>query len=267
MRELLLSLVAMVGAAVAVLPALGAGSSPPTTASFTAIDNKWEVSGSTATRVTIAQGGTVTFSYPSGVSIHNADFSHGPEPSSCIQTSGPNSGPVPPLPNQPTVRGWSGSCTFNTPGTYTFFCDVHRFMTGTIVVQAPGTTTSSSTTTPSGPPRPAPATFVVAARQRGTVVRATMKISAAGAGGRLVANLFATRAALGLHPRRGATRVGQLSRSSLQSRTVRLSIPLDAVAIHALRKHRRLQLTLKITVRSLQGARASAARKVLLRVR
>jgi plastocyanin len=294
-RKLLLSLVAMLGVAVAVLPALAVGNSPPTTASFTAVDFNWEVSGSSATQATIAQGGTVSFSYPSGISEHNADFSGGPQPSSCKQTAGTNSGAVPPLPHSPAVVGWSGTCTFNTAGTYTFHCDLHPFMTATIVVQAPvtttsttqsttrsttqssgTTTTSSTTTTRSSSPSPGRGespllggtgrAIAVAAHQRGTAVRATVKISAAGAGGELVADLFASRAALGSHPRPGIVRVGHVSRRSLHAGTNRLSIPLDAAARHALRKHRHLELTLKITVRSLHGAHSSTARKVVLRL-
>jgi plastocyanin len=48
-------------------------------------------------------------------------------------------------------RGQSGSHTFTTPGTYTYFCKVHPFMHGTIVVLAstsPTTTTTPATTTP-----------------------------------------------------------------------------------------------------------------------
>jgi hypothetical protein len=26
------------------------------------------------------------------------------------------------------VTFWTGSCTFNTPGTYTFHCDLHTFV-------------------------------------------------------------------------------------------------------------------------------------------
>jgi hypothetical protein len=123
-----------------------AGTTPPSTASFTAVDYAWEVSGSTATQATIAQGGTVTLGYPTGGSHHNADFGTRLSPTSCHQAAGTDSGSVPPLPHQPTAQGWSGSCVFDTPGTYTFHCDLHHFMTATIVVQGPGTTSSTSST-------------------------------------------------------------------------------------------------------------------------
>jgi plastocyanin len=126
------------------------GSAAPGTASFTAVDmgssHFWYVTGTTSTQATIAQGGTVTFSYPSGSSRHNVDFGSGPQPSSCTQTAGPNSGAVPPLPHVPTAPGWSGSCTFNNAGTYIFICDLHPNMISTIIVQAPEATTSTSRT-------------------------------------------------------------------------------------------------------------------------
>jgi hypothetical protein len=66
---------------------------------------------------------------------HNVDFDAA-QPTSCTQTSGRNSGAVPPLPGSPDVQGWMGTCRFDTPGTFTFACDAHPFETGTIVVLA-----------------------------------------------------------------------------------------------------------------------------------
>jgi plastocyanin len=43
--------------------------------------------------------------------------------------------------------GQSASHTFTTPGTYTYYCIVHPFMRGTVVVLANTTTTTTSTTT------------------------------------------------------------------------------------------------------------------------
>jgi hypothetical protein len=155
LRLLLMPVVGLAGVGVATIlaaiPTLASGgpltdTAPPSTASFTAVDYAWEVTGGTATKATIAQNGTVTFGYPTGSDHHNAAFGTGPQPTSCTQTAGPSSGSVPPLPHQPSVQGWSGACTFDTPGTYTFHCDLHRFMTATIVVQPSTTSTSSSST-------------------------------------------------------------------------------------------------------------------------
>ena len=54
-------------------------------------------------------GATVNFSYPTGASMHNADFGSGPQPTSCTQGAGPSTGSVPPLPHSPTAPGWSGT--------------------------------------------------------------------------------------------------------------------------------------------------------------
>jgi plastocyanin len=293
----------LLGAATAIVPSLASGSSPPTSASFTAIDDAWEANGSpTSTQVTIAQGGTVTFSYPSGGTQHNADFGSGLAPSGCTQTAGPSSGAVPPLPHSQTPPGWSGSCTFNTPGTYTFHCDLHSFMTGTIVVQAPGSSTTSTTTTTTttattpatqpgtttvAPPTttttttPAPpsggsgqsagspvagtaaSAFSIAARQRGYLVRGSVRIAEAGAGGKLEVDLFAGARALARRGR-GLLRVGRTVFSPLTPGTARFSAPLDAVANRALRRHP-LTLTVVVTVRSPGGRAASVTRTIVLR--
>jgi plastocyanin len=42
--------------------------------------------------------------------------------------------------------GQSGSHTFSTPGTYSYYCIVHPFMKGTVVVLAAATTTTTTTT-------------------------------------------------------------------------------------------------------------------------
>ncbi len=89
--------------------------------------------------VTIAPGGTVEFAYPSTANSHNVVFGdpntgEGPQPASCTQTGGLVLGAVPPLPAFP-FNSWDGTCTFNTPGTYTFFCGAHKYMVGTVVVQ------------------------------------------------------------------------------------------------------------------------------------
>jgi plastocyanin len=154
---LIAALVAGVASAV-VLPELAPGDAPPTTASFTAQDFAWNATGG-GQFVTIAEGGTVDFSYPSGASAHNADFSGGPAPTSCTQTAGADSGSVPPLPAVPTARGWSGNCRFDTPGTYRFHCDLHpTLMTGTIQVVDPNAPPPTTTTTPPTTTRPRPRT-------------------------------------------------------------------------------------------------------------
>jgi hypothetical protein len=140
-------LFAAIAGAIAVIPGLADGGVPPSSASFTASDFQWRLTDGSGTEATIAPGGTVTFSYPAGSSTHNADFGSGVQPTSCTQTAGGSSGSVPPLPHTPTEPGWSGSCTFDTEGTYTFHCDHHPSMIGVIHVQATTTTSTTTTTT------------------------------------------------------------------------------------------------------------------------
>src|SRR5205807_6084589 len=119
-RRLGLPILAALGVAAAVVPAFAAGSAP-SSGTFTAYDYGWSANGNrNSTTLTVAGGATVTFSYPSGLSAHNADFGTGPKPSGCTQTTGQPSGSVPPLPHQPSQPGWSGNCTFSAPGIYKF---------------------------------------------------------------------------------------------------------------------------------------------------
>ncbi len=265
LRRLSLPIAGVLGAAIAVLPTLAAGSSPPTTASLKAFDFGWSANGGTATKATIAQGGTVTFSYPSGISEHNADFGKGPKPSGCTQTAGPGSGSVPPLPRQPTGAGWSGTCTFNTPGTYTFHCDLHTFMTATIVVTGSGSTTgTTTTTTPAGgsPLAGKPAHAIsIPSRQRGTIVRGSAKISNAGGGGRLEIVLKASARSLG-RGESGLVRVGRLTKRGLKAGTVRFGVSLDAAARRAERSRGRLKIVVRVLVRSPGGTTGSLTRSV-----
>jgi plastocyanin len=257
---------------------LAQGAAPPGAADFTAVDNAWNATGSspTAHAVTIAAGGTVTFSYPTGMSTHNVDFAGGPSPTACTQDGGPTSGAVPPLPHAVTAAGWSGTCTFTTPGTYTFHCDLHASMVGTIDVVAPGdpgpttttttTTTATTTTGPAAPPSPATPTtttttgasapptatapvsgaapkrlaLTATRRQRGTSVRGTATL--------------AQRGTIAATLRAGATTLGRLGPRTVAAGAHRLTVPLGAAARRSLRRHG--HLTAKLTV-TLTGAGAT----------
>jgi hypothetical protein len=117
----------------------------------TAVDFDWSMPGGADHTATIAAGGTVSFSYPSGAAIHNVDFL-GPSPTACTQLIGAAVGSTSPLPATPEAPGWSGICRFDTPGTYAFVCDDHNYMKGTIEVEAHTTTTTATSAA-----RPAPA--------------------------------------------------------------------------------------------------------------
>src|SRR4051794_2756183 len=141
--------------AAAGVPALASGE--PTSprevdAAFNVRDNSFDdaTGGTEDHTVAITTGGKVTFNFPANGlngSVHNADFSTGPTPSECTQTAAgtgydADTDHTAPLPNSTQGPGWAGYCVFNSPGTYTFFCQAHAGeMTGTIEVTGPSTGT------------------------------------------------------------------------------------------------------------------------------
>jgi plastocyanin len=240
----------VLGAAAAAVPALAAGGAP----SFTASDYAWTVTGTAkSTTVTIAPGGSVGFSYPTGHSFHNADFGTGPRPASCTQTAGAPSGRVPPLPHTPTGIGWSGSCMFGLPGVYRFHCDEHPFMTGSVVVQGP----------PGSPlaGRPANAISIIS-RQRGTAVRGVVRLSRPAAGGSLEILVLASARSLG---RRGTAklRVGQKSNTVVRTGNIRFVVALGA-AVRRAERRGPLPVTVEVTVRPPGRSSVSVSRKVVV---
>ncbi|WP_028065918.1 cupredoxin domain-containing protein [Solirubrobacter soli] len=117
------------------VPATAQADAPPLTAGFTAVDvtsanHQWYATGTTSNTATIATGGTVTFAYPTGTSIHDAAFTAAAKPTSCT----PPLGATFATPAAPARAPWTTSCRFDTPGTYAFVCQVHSAMRATIVV-------------------------------------------------------------------------------------------------------------------------------------
>lgn len=92
--------------------------------------------------VSISPGETVTWTWASGSLPHSttSDATTGPEVwDSGVQTTG------------------SFAHTFNTPGNYAFYCQVHSFAGGTAmngVVQVAAAATPTATATPTPPPPP-----------------------------------------------------------------------------------------------------------------
>ena len=128
-RARYLPLVAVLGAVLGGLPALAtsAGSTP----TISGLESKvWSPS-----EVTIGAGGSVIFKNASTTLEHSLKFLSGPGKPVC--TGVPESGKT----------NWEGSCSFSAAGTYTFFCTVHPFMKGTVVVTPAGTTTTTTNTT------------------------------------------------------------------------------------------------------------------------
>jgi plastocyanin len=256
----LAALAAGTGAACAVSGPAALGSSAPSTASVTAVDFDWSMPGATDYTDTIVAGGSVTFSYPAGVSIHNVDFTGG-GPTACTQTAGATVGPVSPLPAAPEAPGWSGTCRFDTPGTYLFVCDNHNYMKGAIVVEGRGasTTTTGASTTAAGastaPADQAPGAGTstsggssspfarprvrVAHRQRGAVLHGTVTTPAGRA--RIIVTAY-----LAAHGAR--IRVGSQTRHSTGAGTTAFAVRLDATGRRALLRAHRLAVDLRVVV-------------------
>jgi plastocyanin len=144
-------------AAAGLVPALARGEATRSAdASVVVFDNGFRDGGQADPNdntVEIAPGGTVSFGYPAGGQAHNVHFDAA-QPSSCVQQTGVVITAAPPLPAFSEPAGWSGECTFNAAGTYTFFCDAHHEMTGKVIVGDPATPTATATATE--PPAPTP---------------------------------------------------------------------------------------------------------------
>jgi plastocyanin len=267
-RNLSLFFTALAAGAVAAFAvsagAQGGGAQPPTAASVTARDNYWEVNGAPGSTATIATGGTVAFSYPSGSTEHNARFTSGPQPS-C----------TPALPATPAPPGWSATCTFGTPGNYAFICDAHEStMQGTVEVVDPGTTppppppAPPGTPPPSGDPggsEPGSPSVKVARRQRGTTLRGS--VTTAVDDSRIVITaLVSNRLLAGSRPRRiRKVSVGAFRKHVATARKTAFAIRLRRVARRALDRRERLAVGLRIVITPPSGPATTKTVRVTLR--
>jgi plastocyanin len=254
-------------AVVAVLvPAVAVAEAPPSTGTINAVDIAWENPATGQSKVVIAPGGTVNFSYPSGGTIHNVVF-NGASPTSCTQTAGPNSGPAPPLPATPSGPGWAGTCNFDAEGTFAFVCGFHAGMNGSVVV---------SSTIPAEPPSgggggsgggaadtggPAASKLVVAAVQRGGAVRGSVVV--AGAGSRLGVDLLARRSALGGSGAKLVS-VGRISKAVGAGKRV-FSVALSGAAKRTVADAGRFAVTVKVKVTPARGAAFAATKAVVVK--
>jgi plastocyanin len=240
----------LAGLAVAALPALGADETVSATT-----DSTFDPS-----TVTINVGDTVTWKNDGG--LHNVHFDDG----------------LFDQPADPDLSAWSVNRTFNTAGTFRYYCDQHGApggmgMSGTVVVQAAGTGT---TTTPGGGTPggggPAPTKDTVAPavrlagktrqnvlRQRGVfvVIRVDERATVAASGRisipaaiKVIRLRKVTRA---LSP--GATRKIKLRLAKRQLRAIR----------RTLRRGVRLTARLRVTAKDQAGNVRFARRKVRLR--
>jgi len=120
------------------------------------------------------------------------------------------------------------------------------------------TSSSPSSEQPKTEPAPSPlfGSVKLASTQHGGVVHGSLVVSSAGSGGQLQIELLA----------KGANApVGKLARSLLHAGKLTFALPLNAKGKAALRRHRRLTLTVKITLTPQHGAAVTVTRGVGVR--
>jgi hypothetical protein len=285
---LLLALAALVGSAVAVLPALAAApSEAKLEVNENCVESNWPCwaapgSGSKpepASKVTIVAGGEVMFTDDATTKANIAWVGNAPACSPSVPVS-------PTSPQAP----WEGKCKFEQPGTYKFESStlfnggpslnytkyevvVEAGVSGTTPTTTTATPTPTTTTTSSTTPgEPSHGSSVeeearvleIAHSQRGSTVHGSIEVSQAGSGGRLEVGLFSAGAAPAKVSHRTHVRVGRLVRSSLAAGSVSFSVPLSTKGNASLRRYRHLALTLKITLTPLHGAVVRLRRVVVL---
>jgi len=285
-RAWVLAIAALLGAGVAIGPALSGFASEPTVSAVESSAEGGKFAWS-PTSAEIAPGGMVAFQNNTPNVPHDVFWTKEPGGQKPTCTGVPEEG----------AQGWKGSCKFNTAGEYTCICSVHPYMTGKITVSggtttttttsssgaASKTTTSTTTTSTSthttaasksgggeespfaGGPGKAVA---LRSSQRGTAVHGSVKVSKAGAGGRLEVDLLAGGASLakskGAHKRSSGVRVGRFVRGSLHAGKTSFSVSLTSKAKSALHRHHHLALTVKIMLTPSGGSAATATRGVAL---
>ena len=78
----------------------------------------------TPNTLSISQGDTVTFTYAGGTGSHNAaTYGSSVQSFRCAADCASNGGA--------SSNAWSDTITFNTPGTVTYNCEIHGFVSGT----------------------------------------------------------------------------------------------------------------------------------------
>jgi hypothetical protein len=286
---LLFALALLVGAAVAVLPALAAApSEAKLEVNENCVQNEWPCwaapgSGSKpqpASKIAIAAGGEVVFTDNANTAANIAWAGTAPACSPGVPVS----------PASPQAH-WEGKCKFEQPGTYRFESStlfnggpgldytkyeivvesgaVGTTPTTTTTTTTPTTTTTTAPTTPGEPSHGSPleggsSALKLARSQHGSAVRGSIEVSPAGSGGRLEVGLFAAGASLAKAKHPTQVRVGRLVRSSLRAGGVSFAVPLNAKGKAALRRRRRLALTAKITLTPPHGAAVTVTRGLVM---
>jgi len=264
----LFALAALVGAAVAVLPALAAAPAEvKLEVNNNCVEPNWPCwatpgSGSPASTVTIAAGGEIVFT------------DHASTAADVVWL-----GSAPACAGVPTsaMTGWEGKCKFEAPGRYKFESStrwpeytkyevvvesVSTGTTSTTTTTTPPTTPTTTATTPGEPSHGTPqeglGVLELAASQRGSAVRGQVEVPRAGSGGRLEIDLLAKANG---HP----VKVGRLIRPALAAGKLSFSVPLNAKGNASLHRRRRLAVTVKITLTPAHGQALALTRTVVLR--
>jgi hypothetical protein len=277
---LLFALAALLGAAVAVMPALAAS---PSEAKLEVNENCveanwpcWATPGSSqpAAKVTIASGGSLTF-VDSKTAVNIAWIGATP---TCEAA-------VPVAPASPKT-GWEGKCTFATPGTYHFESSTlwPEYTKYEVVVEgsaaAPSAPTtgeggskggSTPVTTTSGPApvgegttgSPLAGAPRIGSSQTGSTVRGSLEVSKAGAGDRLEVDLIATTASL-TKAGHATQVVGRFVSASVSAGQRYFSVKLSTKARRALKRHHHLALKVRITLTPAGGEATRVTRSVTL---
>lgn len=283
-RYAFLLVCALLGAAVAVLPGVaGSETAPTVNAESNAKACGYYLNCWSPPQVELTAPDTVTFQNSSGMA-------HG-----VVWTSVPATPTCSGVPVNSSAASFNGTCSFSQTGTYKFYCYVHGpYMSGTVIVNPTGTTTMTSTAgtqpggttttttqpagtmstpsvAPSGSSSPQPAAVQVglvalARSQRGRVVRGSLEVTSAYAGGRLEVDLLAKRAALASAAAIAPARVGRLVRSSVHAGKLSFSVTLNARARGALARHHRLALTVRFLLTPPNGSPSVTSRNVVLHV-
>jgi plastocyanin len=279
MRRRYLPLVALLGAATAVLPGIAVSAGSPSATIEAVYPPKWS-----PMEVTIGPGGTVGFKNTSAIP-HGVVWEGGaPETPSCSGV---------PVGEGNWSTKWEGSCTLSKPGTYNFYCSYHgKSMSGRIIVSStgtttemtmPGTTTTTTTsgtttgTTPAtgpsypystGGPSYAPSATLagnvvrLASVQHGASVRGSVGIATAAS--TLTVELLAATAQVSSAGAR-QTRVGRLVRAGLPTGRASFTVHPDSRALRALRRRGHLKLTVRMTLEVRGAAPAHRTLSVTLR--
>jgi plastocyanin len=139
---------------------------------------------------------------------------------------------------------------------------------------SPGTTP----TTPQTPPTPialaprsleppvgvAAASLAMRSSQHGSSVKGALEVPAADAGGRLEVDLLARGASIARAGRSASVVVGRLIRSAVPAGEVPFAVKLNARTRSALRRHRKLSVTVRTTLTPKQGTAVTIKRVVSL---